>query len=236
MPTYSFSLNRDQVIQEALELTGVIAEGETPNANQITSASTTLNLILKSWATDGLHLWKIRKYIIPLVAGQGVYNTTTLAMPKPLKLIEAYLQDIATSTTSPLTIISREEYNLLNNPAQTASPTQIYNNVNRADCDFYVYPPPDTTTAISKQIIVWVQIPMEDVTLSTDIVDIPSEWCRACTYGLALDLADKYGLPERKLDRLEKKAERLRAEAASFDVENSSVYFGVDPQSRYEDG
>lgn len=226
MPTYSFSLNRDQVITKALQLVNVIDENETPNANQIASATTSLNMLLKSWANDGLHLWKIRRYEFTLTAGQEKYNTTTLGVQKPLKLIEAYIHDNTGNTDVPLTIISRNEYMLLSSKLQQATPNQIYNNVNINDCDFYLFPCPDTNTQTNKKIVYWAQIPFEDSVNATDILDIPSEWTLACAYGLAYILADEYALPERRMASLGNKAEQFRAQAASFDVENSSVFFG----------
>ena len=51
--SYDFSINRDQIIEGALRLCGVIAQGETPSATQITEGSRMLNLMVKAWEADG---------------------------------------------------------------------------------------------------------------------------------------------------------------------------------------
>ena len=47
--SYDFSINRDQIIEGALRLCGVIAQGETPSATQITEGSRMLNLMVNAW-------------------------------------------------------------------------------------------------------------------------------------------------------------------------------------------
>ena len=73
--TYDFSINRDQLIAGALRLAGVIAQGETPSASQVSDAATSLNMMVKAWAADGMPLWAIKETTIPFVAGT---NSTTL--------------------------------------------------------------------------------------------------------------------------------------------------------------
>lgn len=53
-----FNATRNDIITEALELLGVLGEGESPNADQITSSARTLNMMIKSWQNrcKGLHV------------------------------------------------------------------------------------------------------------------------------------------------------------------------------------
>jgi len=44
-----FATTRDDIITEALEQLGVLGEGESPSAAQLTSCSRTLNMMLKAW-------------------------------------------------------------------------------------------------------------------------------------------------------------------------------------------
>lgn len=44
-----FTVSRNDVLTEALELVGALGEGETPNSDQITSVARTLNMMMKAW-------------------------------------------------------------------------------------------------------------------------------------------------------------------------------------------
>ena len=57
----NFSVTRDDIINEALELLGVLGEGEVANTNQLTSASRTLNMMTKAWQADGLNLFAVQR-------------------------------------------------------------------------------------------------------------------------------------------------------------------------------
>jgi hypothetical protein len=55
--SYDFSVTRDDIIQDAYEELGVLEEGETPTADQVTSASRKLNMLVKTWGKRySLHL------------------------------------------------------------------------------------------------------------------------------------------------------------------------------------
>ena len=61
-----FTVTSDEIITEALELLGVLGEGETPTADQIISSRRTLNMMTKTWQADGLNLFAVeRTYLFP---------------------------------------------------------------------------------------------------------------------------------------------------------------------------
>ena len=67
MPTsgsVSFQHTRTQLIESALRKCGVLREGVSANANQLTTGSLALNSIVKSLAVEGMPLWAIRKSAI----------------------------------------------------------------------------------------------------------------------------------------------------------------------------
>lgn len=53
-----FSVNRDQLLKDALYDIGAIAQEDTPSAAIIAHASRKLNMMLKAWQADGLRIWK----------------------------------------------------------------------------------------------------------------------------------------------------------------------------------
>ena len=62
-----------EIITEALELLGVLGEGESPTDDQTISSQRTLNMMVKSWQGKGLNLFSVAKRIVQIVPGQEEY-------------------------------------------------------------------------------------------------------------------------------------------------------------------
>jgi len=73
----NFSVDRDTIITEALEHIGVLAEGDSPTAAQLTSCARTLNMMVKSWQTDNLHLHTIKKAYLFLAKNTHEYSLSS---------------------------------------------------------------------------------------------------------------------------------------------------------------
>jgi len=72
-----FSATRDDIITEALEQMGVLAEGQSPSANQLTSMSRTLNMLVKAWQGEGLNLFTLQKLYVYLEKNKQEYNLSS---------------------------------------------------------------------------------------------------------------------------------------------------------------
>lgn len=59
-----YASSRDLLITEALELLGVLGEGESPSANQLTSCSVTLNYLVKHLQTVGYNLFTLKRFYL----------------------------------------------------------------------------------------------------------------------------------------------------------------------------
>lgn len=223
--TYSFSTNRDSLIKGALRLAGVIAQGETPSASQVSEASETLNMMVKAWEADGLPLWAITTQTITPVAGQTAY---TLSGPKPLKCLQAWNRQTASSVDIPMRVITRQEYNMLGNKSTQGNPIQLYFEPNRAASQVFLFPTPDSTAASSNKIYLVVQRPFEDFNAATDEPDFPQEWYEAVKYGLAVRLAGEYNTDIETRKILIQEATAVKQEAMSFGQEEGSLYFQRD--------
>ena len=76
----NLSASRDDIITEALEILGVLAEGTTPSAAQLTSCARTLNYMIKAWQSDGINLFAVQQVYLFLIENQSAYSlisTTT---------------------------------------------------------------------------------------------------------------------------------------------------------------
>lgn len=77
MPTSgqtNFLVSAREIIIEALELLGVLGEGEEPTEDQIKSSMRTLNMIVKVWQADGLNIFAVKKTYLFLNRGQKQYE------------------------------------------------------------------------------------------------------------------------------------------------------------------
>ena len=127
--TTVFSVSRDDIIKRAYRLLGVIAAGQTPSTDLVSDASFALNTLVKAWQADGMPLWAIRSYSIPLTASTATYNIgvgQTINTPKPLKLTQAFNHDLVSNVDIPMRILTRQEYNMLGNKTSSGNPIQIF--------------------------------------------------------------------------------------------------------------
>lgn len=64
---------RNEIIEQALKIIGVIAEGENPSSDQISDGAIRLDWMVKRWQSSGVHLWSEREATLFLVKGQSSY-------------------------------------------------------------------------------------------------------------------------------------------------------------------
>lgn len=72
-----FAVTRDVLITDSLIDVGAISAEDTPSGAIISHASRLLNMMLKAWMADGLHLWKIRPFSVMIEKDKSVYNLSS---------------------------------------------------------------------------------------------------------------------------------------------------------------
>lgn len=225
----NFSVTRDDIINRALGLLGVIPQGGT--VSDYTDAALALNLMIKAWMADGLQLWSLTSYNVPLTAGVNSYRIglgQTINIPKPLKIIQAFNRNTSTNIDIPMRIVTRQEYNMLGNKSVSGNPIQLYYSPQRVYGDLYVFPTPTSVEAASNVIVINYQRPFEDFDTGTDEPDFPQEWFDALSYGLACRLAPTYGIPINDRKQLWNEMTIIKQEAMNFGLEEGSMFFSVD--------
>ncbi len=228
-----FSVTRDDIIKRALRLIGVIAQGETPTADQTTEAAFALNSLVKAWQADGMPLWALKTYAVPLTATIGNYRIgigQTVAVAKPLKVLQAWNHNPTSNVDIPMRIITKQEYNILGNKTSAGNPIQIYYDPQTSYGDLYVYPVPSTSDA-SNTINIVYQRPFDDFDASTDVPDFPQEWYDAIMYGLACRLAPEYGVGTAERKTLWQEMSLIKQEVLNYGLEEGSMFFQVDRRS-----
>lgn len=129
MANTDYSVGRNDVITEALELLGALEEGATPSANQITSISRTLNMLLKHWQSQGINLYALRETFLFLFDGVSKYDqldfngTTGLDVDRKHVYVSDYQRiAFAESSTTEVTV---DEAFLAGTPVSDAIATDV---------------------------------------------------------------------------------------------------------------
>lgn len=227
----TFNVTRDQLITGALRMIGVIAQGETPSSTQVSEAAEALNMMVKAYEADGMPLWGLTEYAVPMTAGVNSYNIgigKTINIPKPLKVIQAWNRDTSSNVDIPMRILTRQEYNILGNKATTGNPIQIYYEPLLDYGVLHLFPTPASADVSNHRIYIVYQRPFQDFVNTGDTPDFPQEWLEALKYGLAARLAPEYGVPLEQRQFLNREAGDLKLVALGFGTEEGSIYFQAD--------
>jgi hypothetical protein len=236
-----FTVTRDDIIKAALQDLSVLEEGGTPSATTLSKASFSLNLILKSWQTEGLKLWTIDNLVVPLVAGQTKYTigddiSNDVVSDKPLRIIQGLLRNtlVTPNIEIPMQAVSRTDYNLLGSKLSTGVMNTYFYNPKVDYGELYVYLTPDSFVEATYQFVAVIQRPILDVNLSTDTFDLPSEWFLALKWALQAELASSYDKSLSERQYLDMKASILKENVISWDIENASIYFVPDQRAGFK--
>ena len=73
----NFSLTRDVLVKDSLIDLGAISSEDTPSDAIVAHAVRLLNMMLKAWVADGLHLWKIKPFTLLIENGKREYNLSS---------------------------------------------------------------------------------------------------------------------------------------------------------------
>lgn len=236
----TFSVTRDDVITAAFRKLGILEPGDSAsNIDQalVTNAALVFNLMIKQWQTQGIKLWTVKQYTLPLVANKTSYTigptgtSSDLTDDKPLRLIPGegltMLRNISVTPQIdlPLQIISRQEYNTLGSKFSTGTSNSVYLDVGKLISTLYVYLTPDVNTSTNYQILFTAQKPLGDITTSSEVPDFPSEWNNALVWGLADEMALEYDVPSNHRTEIALRAASYRNMLEDWDQEYTSVFF-----------
>jgi len=243
----TYTVTRDQIISLALRKLGVLEIGATPDADTVSNASMSLNLLVKQMSTEGLKLWKVSELIVPLTAnktmytlgGSGsdlMYDSLAPTVPitvKPLKAIQRFYRNKQTTPyiDTPVLLVSKQEYNILGSKFSTGTANTIFYDPRTLNGLLYVYLTPDTNSQTNLELHVVAQMPLNDLNAATDVPDFPNEWMNCLVWNLADQLAMEYGVPMNARQEITMRAGKYRQELTDWDVEASSTMFQPDFRS-----
>jgi hypothetical protein len=170
--TYSFSMDIDEVIQEAMEMIG----GEPTLGEEPRSARRSINLLLQDWQNRGIQLWTINTTAVSVATSVTAYSLDA----HNIDVIEAVVN--RDNTDLQLERISMEEYLKIPRKGQTGRPTQYAVRRERDNPVVYLWPVPENNTdKVKFETVKYFQ----DVSRSSQTADLsPFLSLPYCRYGI----------------------------------------------------
>lgn len=224
----NYTLVTNDLIEEAFAIIGVASEGRPVSAYDYARGKAALNLMVKAWGASD-HLWLRTEASVTLVASQATYALATLFSVKPGRVLSVRRRVTSGSTDTPLREMSRQEY--LEQPDKTAAsvPVGYYYDPQLSTGTLYIWPTASAATAAAQTLRVEYLRRIEDFDGSADDPDLPQEWLMALTYGLAAELALRYGINSSLRGAIEERAAAFKAQLEAWDTEPASVF--LQPES-----
>jgi len=227
MPTAE-SNNAYGVISDAMVDAGWLQEGERPNSEQLATNMRRLSDIINLWQIQGLMLFLQQEITLPMVVGKSKYIIgpigPDLVMPRPARILSGYIQDV-NEIRRPLTIISREEWDLL--PEITGNNGEVnsfFVDKQASTLNLHLWMPPNSTEVLNTATFL-AQVKATNPINLTDLTSFPQNWRIALRWGLADDICT--GQPETIMARCQNKAMIYRQALSDWDVEDAPTYFSV---------
>ena len=184
----------DEIIEEAYERIGM----QGVSGNQLRMARRSLNIMFQEWANRGLHYWEVANNSITLVDGQATYTMFRATSDGTSDATAVYgVDDILeasyrnSNVDTPLTKISRSQYQALSNKTSEGVPSQYFVQrlIDRVTITLYLTP---GSSEAGKFINFYYVKRIQDVGDYTNATDVPFRFVPCMTAGLSFYLAQKY--------------------------------------------
>jgi len=197
--TFEKGFSIADIIEESYERIGI----QGVSGYQLKSARRSLNILFQEWGNRGLHYWEVRNNSITLVDGQSTYTmyrstddgtSDATAVYGVDDVLEASYRN-SSNVDSPLTKISRSEYQALSNKTSEGQPTQYFVErfIDKITITLYLTP---GSTEAGNTINYYYTKRIEDAGAYTNDADVPYRFVPCMTAGLAYQLSIKHA-PER---------------------------------------
>ena len=212
--TFNFSMDIDEVIQEAMEMIG----GEETLGHEPKSARRSINLILQDWQNRGVMLWTANTSAVTLATSVTTFSLASAT----IDVLEAVHN--RNNTDVQLERISMQEYLKIPNKGQTGRTTQYAVRHERGNPVIHLWPIPENNTdQIKLEIIRY----MEDVNKSAfQNADISRRFLPCLTAGLAYHMSMKRpGVDLNRIQLVKQEYEERLARAMEEDRERVSIFF-----------
>jgi len=193
-----------ELINGALRLIGMLAEGETPSPETSQDALTAMNQMIDSWNSERLSIFSTQDQVFSWLPGninRTLGPTGDFVGNRPVLLDDStYFKDPASGISYGIKIINQQQYDGIAVKTVTSTyPQVIWLNMDYPNIDMYVYPVP--TKALEWHFISVTELD-QPATIYTDLT-FPPGYLRAFRYNLACEIAAEFGVePSPQVSRI----------------------------------
>lgn len=227
MATTVYPISQQQIIQAALRQ--VISQDATsvPSPYDFANVSMALNMLIKNWVASGIPLWQVSTLTLPMVANQATYfmgpSGADSIGPRPLRVLEAEIQNSINLQSIQLWPLSREQYVELSGKAIAFGiPTQYWfqplgGEQTSPNASITMYPIP--FEGITQNVLLKVLTPIVNPVALTDIIDFPDEYLLPLKWCLAYEIANEYPVSDSRYQRISQRATTSKEEIIEWGQE-----------------
>lgn len=179
-----------RIATRALKLIGVVGAGETPEADIVVDAFTSLNEMVSGWANDNLTIYTVERVPLTWAGGQAsrtIGEGGNFNRARPVWLNKASV--IFNGQEIPIGVLTYDEWQRIPvKTTQSTLPQVLFNDRANPLSVLNIYPVP------SASITVVLYLPLaisQFATLTTDY-DFPPGYPRALRYNLAIEIAPEH--------------------------------------------
>jgi len=191
--TFEKGFSISDIVEESYERLGI----QGVSGYQLKSARRSLNILFQEWANRGLHYWEVANNNITLVADQATYTmfrstsdgtSSATAVYGVDDILEASYRN--SNVDTPLTKVSRSQYQALSNKTSTGTPSQYFVQrfIDKITVTLYLTP---GSNEAGKFLNYYYVKRIQDAGDYTNDADVPYRFVPCMTAGLAYYLAIK---------------------------------------------
>ena len=224
--TFDKTLPIEEIVEESYERIGI----QNVSGYQLKTAKRSLNILFSEWGNRGLHYWEVANNDITLVDGQAVYTmyrstadgtSDATAVYGVDNVLEANYKVTSNNVTTPMTAISRSQYQGFSNKTAKGIPTQYFVErfIDKTTITLYLTP---GAAQDGNKINYYYVKRIQDVGAYTNATDVPYRFVPCMCAGLAYYLSQK-NAPQRTQE-LKLLYEDELARAVKEDADITSTY------------
>ena len=137
----------------------------------------------------------------PLTNGE-VFTYTSLA-GRPIRILDGYIRQVGGNDT-PIKVMNKEEYYRFGQKTSPGTTVNVFYDPDNTSGNVLLYPVVGNNTTV---LFLEVLYPYQSMANASDDFDFPQEWWNPLAYLLAVEFGYEYGVDEKRLTKLEARAQ-----------------------------
>jgi hypothetical protein len=178
------------LVKGAMRLVGVLAEGETPEAEDANIVLSALNAMLDSWNLESLLIYHIQDEAFPVSAGVGEYGIgtgQTFNTTRPVSIESAFIRD-GSGNDHPLTVFEFDRWDDIPDKDAVGRPDALSYEPSYPYGQIKLWPAPSAADTLHIRTFKPLS---NSLTLATQLA-IPTGYERAIRFNLAVEIAPEF--------------------------------------------